>query len=521
MQTGVPLFTGITRGRWTGIILVSLVILILFVFLYANARRSVINEIRHQAMGVAVAVAAAIPAEEIDPIRVPSDENLPEYQRIQKFLSRVEVSNPDIRYVYTMRQSLADGAKPSDYEFVVDAAPRDINGNGMLDRAERSEPVGRAYDAADLPEMVAAWYNPSADPSVSPDPPYPDLLSGYAPIKNALGQTVAIVGVDITAATVRVKLFALRGVIILVWFVLTLLVMLVVQLYYQQQEALDRNRALSSELASRNEMLHAANIQLSHNNEQFKQELKLAQSVQLGFLPKKFPRQDKILFDKYYLTCEMLGGDLFDVFTLDDDHVGMYVADVAGHGASAALVSGLLKMAVNSVREYHSVSTSFLQASLLQPEMVLAQLNDMLIKEIPDYEFITMVYAVLTLPTYRFTVASAGHLSPLQFQSRTGEVLNWNLPTGPALGLMAGSIYPVIERPVMGGDKILFYTDGLTEAMNAQNEQFTEERLVQIFKKCGPGTPSDITQALVGAIQKHRGEHIVTDDFSILVAEIR
>jgi len=521
MQKGVPLFTGITRGRWTGIILVSLIILLLFIFLYASARRSVINEIRHQAMGVAIAAAAAIDADDIEAIRVPSDEHRPEYQRIQALLGRIEISNPDVRYVYTMRQSLADNAKPSDYEFVVDAAPRDINGNGVLDRAERSEPVGRAYDAARLPELVAAWYRPSADPSVSPDPPYPDLLSGYAPVKNARGQTVAIVGVDITAATVRVKLFALRGVIVIVWFVLTLLVILVVQLYYQQQEALDRNRALSSELASRNEMLRAANVQLSHNNEQFKQELKLAQSVQLGFLPKRFPRQDKILFDKYYLTCEMLGGDLFDVFTLDDDHVGMYVADVAGHGASAALVSGLLKMAVNSVREYHSVGTSFLQASLLQPEMVLAQLNDMLIKEIPDYEFITMVYAVLTLPTYRFTVASAGHLPPLQFQPRTGQVVNWNVPTGPALGLMPGSVYPVVEKAVMSGDKILFYTDGITEAMNADNELFGEERLVEVLKKKGAEPPSVITSALVQAIQLHRGQHVVTDDFSILVAEIR
>ena len=132
-----------------------------------------------------------------------------------------------------------------------------------------------------------------------------------------------------------------------------------------------------------------------------------------------------------------------------------------------------------------------------------------------------MVYAVLTLPTYSFSVASAGHLSPLQFQARTGDVLNWNVATGPALGLMAGSVYPVIEKQVVPGDKILFYTDGLTEAMNAENEQFTEERLVEVLKEKGGQSPSEVTQALVEAVRKHRGEHIVTDDFSILIAEIR
>lgn len=521
MAEPTSFFTGITRRHWTGLLLVWTIILLLFAFLYINARRSVINEIRHQAMGVAVAVAAGIPAADIARIRSPADADTAEYRRIQDFMTRVVSANPDVRYIYTMRRSEKDRAKPSDYEFVVDGTPRDANRNGAIDPDEICEPPGRPYSAAALPELVRGWYQPSADPNVSPDPPYPDLMSGYAPVKNEKGQTVALVGADITATTVRTKLFTLRGVILLVWFVLSLLITMVVQLYYQQQDALERIKALSAELAGRNDMLRAANTQLAQNNEQFRRELKLAQSVQLGFLPRRFPRPDKIVFDKYYLTCEMLGGDLFDVFTIDEDYVGMYIADVAGHGVSAALISGLLKMAVSSVREYHAGATGHLQANVLQPELVLATLNDMLIKEIPDYEFITMVYAVLDLPRYRFTVASAGHPSPMRFDAARKIAAPWALPPGTALGLIPGTKYAAADQQVAAGDKIVFYTDGLTEAMNAANEAFGEERLLQALRDSGALPPSDIVAALREAVDKHRAGREPTDDFSVLVAEIR
>lgn len=521
MANEMPSFTGITRRRWTGLVLTWLAILLLFSVLYANARRSVINEIRHQAMGVAIAVAAALNPDDLAQVQTPDDTQKEAYRRAQEYIGRVESGNPDVRYVYTMRRAQKDDSRECDYEFVVDAAARDVNGNGEIDRDEVSEPPGKPYCAKNLPELVRAWYAPAADQKVTPDPPYPDLLSGYAPVKNAMGQTVAVVGVDITAATVSMKLFALRGVMLLVWFMLSLLIMLVVQLYYQQRDALERNKALSDELAARNEMLRAANVQLAQHNEQFRRDLKLAQSVQLGFLPKRFPREDKVIFDKYYLTCEMLGGDLFDVFSLDEDHVGIYMADVAGHGVSSALISGLLKMAVASVREHHFAIPGQLPASLAQPDALLATLNDMLIKEMPESEFITMIYAVLDIPRYTFSIASAGHLPPVQFDARTGEVITWAVPTGTALGLVAGTKYPMVEYRAVPGDKVVFYTDGLTEALNELREEFGETRFLDVVKKTGQGTPADIIQALKQALEKHRGPHAVSDDFSVLVAEIQ
>lgn len=514
-------FAGITRRRWTGLALVWVAILVLFAFLYANARRSILNEIRHQAMGVAIAIASAISPGDLAEVQGPEDMEKDAFRRVQDYLGAVQRNNADIRYVYTMRRSAKAGAKDSDYEYIVDSAARDLNGNGTIDEDEISEPPAKPYDAADLPELVGAWHRPGADPDVSPDPPYPDLISGYAPVKNELGQTAGIVGVDITASTVGRKLLTLRGAMVLVWLLLGLLITMVVQLYYQQQDTLERNRALSDELAARNDMLRAANAQLMRRNEQFQRDLDLAQSVQLGFLPKSFPRQDKVIFDKYYLTCEMLGGDLFDVFDIGEDHVAMYMADVAGHGVSAALISGLLKMAVASVRDPRGPATGHLQASLLRPDLVLETLNDMLIKEIPEYEFITMIYAVLDIPHYRLNVASAGHPAPLKFDPRTSETAEFDVPTGIALGLVHGSKYAAKDMAVVPGDKLVFFTDGLTEAMNEENEEFGDERVRELLGKKGQQSAHEIIQAFRVSVEEHRRGREVNDDFSLLVAEIR
>ena len=510
-------FGGITRRRWAAFILAWLTILILFLFLYVNARRSVINEIRHQAQGIAVAVAEGLDPADLEPVRGPGDIGSPPYRRIQAYLGRVVTDNPDVRYIYTMRRP--DPGRP-DYAYAVDGPENDLNRDGLISRSEMSERPGTPYPSRHLPALVHAWFGPGADDDVSPDPPYPDLMSGYAPVRDAGGQTVAIVGVDITAATVRAKLLTLRVVIAAVWMVISLLLLLVVQLYYHQQDALERNRALASELASRNEMLRAANAQLAQNNEQFVREMKLAQTVQLGFLPKTFPRQDKIIFDRFYLTCEMLGGDLFDVFTLDEHHVGLYIADVAGHGVSAALISGLLKMAVNSVRDRGAIGSGHLHASLLQPEKVLSTLNDMLQKELPPYEFITMIYAVLDIPRHVFRVASAGHLSPLKAGGAEG-VTNWDIPTGTALGLLEGVEYEAVERRVVPGDKLLFFTDGLIEAMNEQGEEFGADHLARLFHQTSGDSPAGLIESIRKAVESHRRGHKISDDYSILVAEIR
>ncbi len=514
-------FSGLTRRRLTGLALCWIAVIMLFLTLYVTARRVVIDEIRHHAMGVAIAVAAGIDAADLAAIHTPDDKELDAFQRVQSFLDRISIKNPDVKYIYTMRRSLDPDAPITDYEFIVDESARDRDGDGIISEHEMSEPPGAPYDAAPWPQMVEAWHGPTADEQIQPDPPYPDLISGYAPIRDERNQTVAIAGVDITADTVREKLLAIQITFFLVSLFIIILITLVVTLYYQQHAAFEQIKQLSEELASRNDMLRASNRELAAHNEQIERDLKLAQTVQLGFLPTAFPRQDRLVFDKFYLTSDMLGGDLFDVFSLDHDRVAMYIADVSGHGVSAALISGLLKMAVSSVKEKGGFAHGHLHADLYEPDRVLYALNEMLVKEIPEFEFITMIYAVLDLSSDTFRLANAGHPYPIRYSLRRKELDLWKLPSGPALGFLENQEYPVREMSMEEGDRVIFYTDGLTEAMNTQSEEFTEERLLEIVRQHGEESPMAIIDAVRQAVDVHRDGERVSDDFSMLIAEIR
>lgn len=514
--------SGLTKRHWTGLALVWLAVSLPFILLYFTSRRVVINEVRNHAMGVAIAIASNLDVEMVKGIDGrPEAESSEAYIRLRQVLDGIRDPNPDVKFIYLMRRSRTPLAPPSAYEYIVDASPVDLNGNGKIDEDEASQPPGTPYDASDLPEMVRAWDTPSADYDVTPDPPYPDLLSGYAPVRNEDGQTVAIVGVDVLARTVSDKLLAVRVVMLLVWFLLSVLITLVIQLYYQQRDAFDRIKKLNEELESRNELLRQANDAMARHAEQYQRELRLAQAVQEGFLPTQFPRGDRIIFDKYYLTCAILGGDLFDVFDVDEDHVGLFMADVAGHGVSAALISGLLKMAISSVRDQVARGTATIYADLTQPDAVVRTLNELLVKEMPESEFITLIYAVVNLTRNEMVFANAGHPWPVHYCARrhTHEVCKGI--SGMALGLESGQNYPVTRVAVEEGDKVLFYTDGLTEAMNGQGEEFGEERFTRIVDLVGDRPPSEIIAAVRDAVSSHRGSHEVSDDFSMLVAEIR
>lgn len=503
-------FTLAARQRWALAVACAL-LAALFAFLIHTARSSVLNEIRAHAIGVAAAVAGGLPARDLDVIQGPDDAARPEYGRVQQRLGRIIELLPDIRYLYTMRP-----VGPDRFVYIVDAPSRDLNGNGAIDDDEISEDAGTEYDASEYPAMTEALRRPAADAMIRPDPPYPDLISGYAPIRDEDGRVVGIVGADIAATTIRAKLIGVYAVNIACGSLLVLLLVLVTRLHFHQVAVLEEKRRLAGELAERNRELSAANLDLARRHEQMQAELKLAQQVQLGFLPRDFPRRDRLLFDRFYITSEVLGGDLFDVFAIDHDRVAFYMADVAGHGVSAALISGLLKMAVTSLREGAGGPGSL----TAQPGRVLARINALLLDELPDCEFITMVYAVLDLGNNVVTVASAGHPPPFLIRRAAGRAEVWSIENGTALGLLPDPGYPEQEQHLQPGDSLLFYTDGLVEAMDPDGVEFGEGQALEVVRAQVGARPADLLDALRRAVEDHRGGAAVSDDFSLLLCSL-
>lgn len=511
----------IRKRQWFGLLLVCLAASLPFVLLYGVSKRSMIQEVRSHVMGVAIAAAQGIPVSGINDIHDPSHVANASYIRIQEFLDGVALANPDVRYIYTMRKSRDPLSPAWMMEYIVDQPARDFNRDGVIDASERSELPGNPYDASRTPELVQAFYEPSADYQLTADPPYPSVISGYAPVHDEQGKVVGIVGVDITAATIDRKLLAIQVVMVLVWAVICLLLSLVYLLYQRKRFALARISKLSHELSIRNDMLRSANQQLAAMNHRFEEDLRLAQKVQHGFLPKRFPRRDRIVFDQYYLTCEILGGDLYDVFEIDHDHVGIYMADVAGHGVSAALVSGLLKMAVSTLRQQKPDSTSSMFIDLTQPEQFLRSINELLVDEVPEGEFITLIYCVCDLMKNEMVMASAGHPHPLMYRRETRTAAWCRTENGMALGIEKGRTYVSTRHPLQSGDLVTFYTDGLTEAMNVSRDEYGEQQLLAVVEESNARDAAELNGLIKSSVEAHRAGCDVSDDFTLLTVEFR
>lgn len=496
--------SGLTRWSGAGVILVWIAVSLPFAFLYSTSRRVVIDEIRHHAMGVAIAVSASLDVDQLGQIHTPADVTHPAFLSAQRILDRISDLNPDIRYAYVMRRASDPLAPAGRFEYVVDQTARDDNGNGLLEREEQSEPPGTPYDATALPEMIAAWDHPAADQGITPDPPYPDMISGYAPIPDAGGVTRAMVGVDITAATVHRKLAAVQVVIFIVWLVVGMLVTLVIHLYYQQRDAYERIKNLNEELASRNEMLRTANLDLWRSS---------------VATPRNLPNQIALLRDSPSLACAASGSDLCDAFELDHDHAVVFMAHVTGSGISAALVAGLLKMALASVRDRSDVRGT-LYVDLSRPDHVLRTLNDMLVKEMPRGEFVSLVYAVVDFAASEISLANAGHGKP-HHVGLSGKAEVWDVPAGQALGVAKGEEYAVSKRPVREGDHLLFHGDDLLDVCNSRGERFGDETLPRILAEHVAKPPYPFLVEICAALEAHGGEPNLREKHAMMDVQIR
>jgi sigma-B regulation protein RsbU (phosphoserine phosphatase) len=219
------------------------------------------------------------------------------------------------------------------------------------------------------------------------------------------------------------------------------------------------------------------NKRLQQAYQQIDQELELAQRIQGSFLPQTLPQVPQVRFAVHYLLCGRVGGDFYDVFRLDERHVGFYVADAMGHGVPASLLTIFVKKGVKTKE------VSGQQYRLLPPDEVLFRLNrDLIEQQLSEHPFITMGYGVFNHQDGTLQFARAGHPYPL-FVPRVGEVELWK-QEGVLLGVLEAR-FPTSTHRLRPGDKLLLYSDGVDQAA---------------FEGRSAGTES-----LVACAERHRG----------------
>ena len=195
------------------------------------------------------------------------------------------------------------------------------------------------------------------------------------------------------------------------------------------------------------------------------QDLEFARRVQQHLLPKELTGEGQIEFAVSYLPHDLVGGDFYDVRMVGENRFGILVADVRGHGVSAALYTMWLK----------SLSESLAWLAW-DPERFTAALNEELGRFVVDESFATGVYAVVDTAQNEVTYCNAGHPAPLQFHAADGTVSELE-SHGMPLGISAAEAYPVSTLQLAPGDMLLFYTDGITEVRDAQGQLLGAEEL--------------------------------------------
>ena len=216
-------------------------------------------------------------------------------------------------------------------------------------------------------------------------------------------------------------------------------------------------------------VLRGIREQLTMQLQTIQGEMDTARQIQLSILPRKIPAIKGLDMAARYIPMTAVAGDFYDFVPIDDHRIGILVADVSGHGMPAALISSMLKIALDGQIECAS-----------EPARVLAGLNHALCGKFQGH-FVTAAYVVVDTERQSLCYAGAGH-PPLIIMDRSAEQTHDFVENGLFLGYFPNATYTAIEIPFKPGDSGVLYTDGILEMTAPSDEQFGLERFKQFLR---------------------------------------
>lgn len=236
-------------------------------------------------------------------------------------------------------------------------------------------------------------------------------------------------------------------------------------------------------------------------------ELELARTIQRSFLPQRFPAfPDRPEFEVYaeMIPAANVGGDFFDFYLLDDDHLAFAIGDVSGKGVPGAIVMAMtLSLLKATARATDSVS------------QCLTRLNKLLCEENEAAFFVTLFFGVLHIPTGRLVYGNAGH--PLPYLLSPGRDVSALEHTGGIiLGVFGEAQFEQREIELKSGESVLLYTDGVTEAMNESNRLYSESRLMARLRGADGMTATPLVKLVVNDVASFAGDAPRHDDITLL-----
>jgi serine phosphatase RsbU (regulator of sigma subunit) len=480
---------------------------------YAQASRAFRLQLREQLKSLAGTAALMVDAGDHQRARAEGD---PTYQRFHALLRRMKDANPRIGYIYTMHKD-AHGT----WHYLIDSARPGEPGHSGFDEV---------YDGSGYQTMDRALAGPAADRAFSVDA-YGTWLSGFAPIRDHSGKTVAIVGVDMSAADIlheerRLLWMALATLIAGLAFALGISIWLARLLAKPIAQLAEGTRkvsegdltirvpaARSDELGDLARSFNAMTQAIAQHrdelkeNERMTQELATARKIQQAMLPTEAPSDIALNIDFYLETSTEVGGDYFDFLPVGDNKLALVIGDVTGHGVPAALLMAVIKSCLHTqVLTNHDVAS------------VMSIANSILHQSSFERRFMTFFYSLLDTETGRFTYANAGHPYPFHYRSAQRTVEMLEMASYP-LGVRPTLRVKEQEADLEPGDVLVFYSDGIIEAKNAHGEEFGFERMEHLIQFHGHLSAEALKEKLLKTWQQHVYDGTRPLDFQAVKAD--
>ena len=392
----------------------------------------------------------------------------------------------------------------------------------------------------DKEAMLAAMSDtPPDDVVVSSDDIYGFIASAYAPVYNSKGEPVAVACADLPLPGLVKGMVIYLAMLILSITGATLVATLMLYaninkgligpvriLKNSAEEMVDNlesDEAIDIDIKTGDEIEDLANAfkkmdgdlreyikdlsVITAEKERMGAELNVAANIQKSMLPLTFPAFPEISEFDLYATMDPareVGGDFYDFFMVDDDHIALVMADVSGKGIPASLFMMISKIFLkNNVQ------------SGMSPSEALKRANEQLIENNTVEMFVTVWLAVINIRTGKGVAANAGHEHPA-FRKKGGlfELIKYKHP--PAVGMIEGLQFREHEFEIGAGDTLFVYTDGVTEATNEKDEFFGEERLIAALNDYPDAEPEDILPYVKNCIDEFVGEAPQFDDITML-----
>ena len=246
-------------------------------------------------------------------------------------------------------------------------------------------------------------------------------------------------------------------------------------------------------------------------NRRLEKEIRTARDVQKILLPAGNPEVPGFSIAGTNLPAQLVSGDYFDYIEVDEDHLGIVIADVSGKGIAASLIMAMCRSVIRANAAYNH-----------SPANVLRAANRQLFPDIREDMFISLAYAILDKRNGELLIARAGHDPPLHFIKESGEIRPIK-PKGIAIGIDDGEVFDraiALETVALTpGDTVLLYTDGVNEALDPGGEEFGMQRLLDIFKTQSSKTADGLVESITAEIQRFAGNAPQNDDITLIAVQ--